>query len=719
MKAGMDRLLRPKSIAIVGASPKPTSPGARILGNLTRCGFKGSIFLVNPGRTELEGRPCVPSVSDLPLGIDLAALCVPKAAIAECLRECAAREVGSAVVFASGYAEQDQEGAAEQAAITEIARESNIALLGPNCLGFINAIAGIPVTIATCNPPAEIKPGVGVIAQSGAFMSSLRATFDLKGIPASMLVSVGNQAVLGIEDVLEDMIADPGTLVITIFAERLGEPQRFLELAAGARAARKPIVLMHTGKSNRAREAAQSHTGALAGNYAVMQALLTHESVILVDSLDELADVSALLCRYPTPPTAGVGLVTNSGALRAITFDYCEAAGIDVPELDEATKAAMAKRLPSYAVVENPIDLTVQVLQEPELVGIGGKALVDDPNVGSVVLAVHAGLEAAEYAKHAGPLLANSTKPIAYSVLGEGALVSPELLASLREGNILLFRSVERALGSVAKITAYGRSLLTNSRRPPASIHGAGPGSGVLTEVQGKSWLASKGVLIPKGGLATTIGQAHEIAERIGYPVVLKVQSRNLPHKSDVGGVILGVSDRAALERGWHELHENVLKKKANAVIDGILVEEMAPRGIELVVGMRRDPDWGPILLVGLGGVWIEILNDVRLMPVDLSEAAIAAELGRLRGAKLLHGARGAKPADIDAVARIAALIGSLAAAHPEILEIDINPLIVYEKGKGALALDALVVSAEPDDESRRATTPEHDVLEHGFASLK
>jgi len=703
------RLLRPASIAIVGASPKPASPGARVLDNLTRCGFGGSIFLVNPGRAELEGRPCVPSIADLPYGIDLAALCIPKSAIADSLQECAARGIGAAVVFASGYAEQDEQGAAEQEIIAGIARHANIALLGPNCLGLINAVDGIPITITASNPPAEIKPGVSVIAQSGAFMSSLRATFELKGIPTSMLVSVGNQAVLGAEDILEYLIADSNTQVITIFAERLREPKRFLELAARARNASKPIVLMHTGKSSQARAAAQSHTGALAGNHAVMSALLSHESVIMVDSLDELADVSALLCRYPSPPTAGVGLVTNSGALRAITFDYCDAVGLDVPALDEATKAALVGRLPAFAVLENPVDLTVQVLQEPNLVGIAGKVLVDDANIGSLVLAVHAGLEAAEYAKHAGPLLADAKKPIAYSVLGEGALVSPELVASLRAGGILLFRSVERALGAVAKATAYGQSLLHPPRRSFAPFHGIRPGHGVksgvktLMEFEGKRWLSAHGVPTPRGRLATTLEEARKIAADIGFPVVLKVQSRDLPHKSDVGGVILNITDEASLKRGWHELHENVHKTKADAVIEGVLIEATAPRGIELVLGIRRDPDWGPVLLVGLGGIWIEVLNDVRLMPINLSESAIAAELGKLRGAKILQGARGRTSSDIHAVAKIAAQLGHLAAACPEISEIDLNPVVVY--GEGALVLDALVVLDENGAGTERINT--------------
>jgi acetate---CoA ligase (ADP-forming) len=696
MAGKLDRLLRPRSIAIVGASPRPTSPGARVLSNLIRCGYEGSIALINPSRTELEGRPCVPSVDALSPDIDLAALCIPKESIGEALQACARRRIGAAVVFAAGYAEQDDDGAAEQERLVEISRDAGIALLGPNCLGFINAFDGVPITITTNNPPPAIKPGVGIIAQSGAFMSSLRATMELKRIPASMLISVGNQAVLGAEDFLEDMIEDANTRVVAIFAERLREPQRFLQLASRARAARKPIVLMHTGRSARAQEAAQSHTGALAGDHAVMRALSAHESVILVDTLDELADIAALLCRYPNPPTAGVGLVTNSGALRGLTFDYCEDAELDVPEIAQATKEKMAPRLPAFAVVENPIDLTVQSLVEPELVGLGAKALADDPNIGSVVLAVHAGLEAAEYAKHAGPMLAASEKPIAYAILGEGSLVSPELLAALAQGELLLFRSVERALGAVARITAYGRSLHWPARRTSSLDNRVSlPRAGTLAEHEGKGWIGRYGIHVPDGVLAQSVAEAEEIAAQIGFPVVLKAQARNLAHKSDAGGVILGINDTTSLRSAWSQLQDNVCKNAPGLALDGVLVERMGSPGVEMVLGLRRDPNWGPVLLIGFGGILIEIMNDVRLMPVDLSEDAIVAEILKLRGARLLQGARGAPPSDVRAVARAAMLLGDIARAHPEITEIDINPLVVYPESHGAVALDVLVVSSD------------------------
>ncbi len=688
----VNRLLQPKSIAIIGASARPESPGARVFAGLIRLGYSGDIHLVNPSRTELNGHPCVPTIGEIPVGVDLAVLCVPKNAVQASLEACIAKGIGAAVVFAAGYAEQDAEGMAEQERLAATAHAAGVALLGPNCLGFANMRAGAPITMVNITSPGSEFPGVAIVAQSGAFMSSLYATMTLKNVPTSYLVSVGNQAVLGVEDFLEQFIDDEGTQVIAVFAERLREPRRFLELAARARQRRKPIVMMHTGRSSQARAAAQSHTGALAGDDAIMRALVGHEAVILVDSIDELADVAALAAQYPDAPTQGVGVVTNSGALRGITFDYCEAAGLDVPGLEQDTLAKMGARLPAYAVAQNPIDVTVQAIAEPDLIGVGAKALLDDPNIGSVVLAVHAGKEAADYARLAGPMLSGSRKPVAYGLLGEGAPLTPELMATLRESRIPLFRSVERGLGAIAKLTAYGKSCKRPTRRQAAS--GGVPtlaGTGTLTEYESKRWIRSLGVPTPSGELARTLEDATRIAREIGYPVVLKAQSPALAHKSDSGGVILNLGDDGELARGWDELHTNIRHAKRDLQLDGVLVEKMAKRGTELVIGIKRDPDWGAVLLIGLGGIWIEILKDVRLMPVDLSEDEIVEEIGKLRASKVLDGARGAFPADVRAVARIASALGRAVLATPQVLEVDLNPVIVYPEG--AVALDALIVS--------------------------
>ena len=690
----VDRLLSPRSVVVVGASARPESPGARVFAGLKRLDFAGAIHLVNPTRAELDGHPCVASISAIPQGVDLAVLCVPKNAVQASLEACIERQVGAAVVFAAGYAEQDEGGAQEQRRLEDTARAAGIALLGPNCLGFANLRARAPITMVNIAKPASDAPGVAIVAQSGAFMSSLYATMSLKGTPVSSIVSVGNQAVLGVEDFLARFIDDDGTCVMAVFAERLREPKRFLELAARAREKHKPIVMMHTGRSSKARDAAASHTGALAGDDAIMRALVAHESVILVDSIDELADVAALAAAFPEAPTKGVGVVTNSGALRGITFDFCESAGLDVPVLDAATVEKMASRLPAYAVAENPIDVTVQAIAEPDLIGAGARALLDDPNIGSAVLAVHAGKEAAEYARLAGPMLAGSRKPVAYSLLGEGAPLSPELAAALRENGIPLFRSVERALGAVAKLTGYGRSRLRSPRAAsPSAPVPVFAGAGTLTEHDSKNWLRQLGIAVPKGALAKTVSDATRIANDIGYPVVLKAQASGLAHKSDAGGVILNIADEVALLRAWDELHANIRRARDGLALDGVLVESMARKGIELVIGIKRDPDWGPVMLLGLGGIWIEILKDVRLMPLDLTEAAIVEELTRLRATGVLQGARGNRPADLRAVARIAATLGQAVLATPQVKEVDLNPVIVYPEGEGAVALDALIVA--------------------------
>ena len=692
----LDRLLAPKSIVIVGASARSESPGARVFAGLKRHGYEGAIHLVNPTRSELEGHPCVPRVSELPAGVDLAVLCVAKDAVQGSLEECIGRDIGAAVVFAAGYAEQDERGKVEQEKLEVTARAAGVALLGPNCLGFASLGARAPITMVNVTKALSEQPGVAVIAQSGAFMSSLYATMSLKGIPVSYLVSVGNQAVLGVEEFLERFIDDDGTRSIAVFAERLRDPKRFLALAARAREKRKPIVLMHTGRSSKARAAAESHTGALAGDDAIMRALAQHESVILVDSIDELADVAALATLFPEAPTGGVGVVTNSGALRGITFDFCDGVGLDVPALETATVEKMAERLPAYAVAENPIDVTVQAIAEPDLIGAGARALLDDPNIGSVVLAVHAGREAVEYARLAGPMLAGSRKPVAYGLLGEGAPLTPELQAALRDNGIPLFRSVERGLGAVAKLTAYGKSLQRPARR--ARLGGTTPalaGQGTLTEWSSKSWLRQLGIATPDGAMAGTLEEASSIAERIGYPIVLKAQASALAHKSDAGGVILNIADDLGLRAAWDALHANIRRAKSDLRLDGVLVERMAPRGTELVIGIKRDADWGPVMLLGLGGIWIEILKDVRLMPLDLAEDEIVEELKQLRASAALLGARGSKPADLKAVARIAATLGRAVLDSPRITEVDLNPVIVYPEGEGAVALDALIVTSD------------------------
>jgi len=690
----VDRLLRPRSIAIVGVSD-PASPGATVLAGLRTFGYGGAIHLVSRGRREVLGEPCVASIDELPLDVDVAALCVPRDAVAEALAACVRRRMGGAIVFASGFAEADAAGRAEQDALAAMARKEGLALLGPNCLGLVNQIDGVPLSMGGIEPMRDRALTVGLIAQSGAMMSAIREAARAKGVGFSHMISTGNEAVLGAEDFLAALIEDGATRVIALFVEQIRRPRLFLALAAQARQAKKPIVLFHSGRGAAARAAARSHTGALAGDFRTMAALTAHEGVVLVESFDELTDVAALLDRAPAP-TTGVGVITNSGAFCGIAHDVCEAAGLDIPGLSEATVARVRALLPPFAPAANPLDLGTQLMRAPHLLGEAAQALLEDPNIGSLVIATVLGTsqQALDKARAAMPVLRAAKKPVAFGAIGGEAVLPAEFLSAFDDGKVVLFRSPERALRAVARITAHGRALRRRGvpRRVPDIAPTAPPARGMVLEYLAKPWLAAIGIPMPDGALARSCAEAAEIAARIGYPVVLKVQAKDLAHKSDAGGVMLDIAEAAGLERAWEKLHATLIKTRPDVSLDGVLVERMSPPGVEMVVGARRDPDWGAVVMVGLGGVFVEVLDDVRLVAPDATVEEITAEIGKLHGAKLLAGMRGAPPADIEALADIVAKTAALMRARPEIAEIDLNPVTVYAKGKGACALDALVV---------------------------
>jgi acyl-CoA synthetase (NDP forming) len=692
------RLLRPRSIAIVGVSPEPGSIGATMFSSLRSFDYGGAVHLVSRSRSEVFGQPCLPSIDDLPMDVDLAVLCLPRAGVLDAVAACGRRHIGGAIVFASGFAETGDAGLAEQHVIIETARRSGVAMLGPNCLGFINHLDGVALCMALPKPRRDRNPTVGFLSQSGAMMLAAVDVVRAKGVGFTHVVSTGNEAVIGVEDFLAEMIEDDATRVIMLFIEQIRRPQRFLELAARARERRKPIVMFHSGRTSASRVAALSHTGALAGDFRTMTALTAHQGVILVESFDELIDVAALLVRFPDPPTAGVGIVSNSGAFRGIAFDVCQEAGLEVPAFSQSVQDRIAALMPSFAVTDNPTDLGTQLLRTPELLGTVTQAMLDDPKVGSVVAAVVLGSQqqAVDKARAAHGVMCDAGKPVAFGAIG-GEAASPEFFAVFDDHKVPLFRSPERALRAMARVTDYGLALRRwDERAHAASVLEAPPPlpeSGTLPEYLGKVYLAKLGIAVPDGALARSVADAEQVAARIGYPVAMKAQAKDLPHKSDVGGVELGVGDADALRRRWERMHAAIGKARPDVRLDGVLIERMSRPGLELIVGARRDPDWGPVVAVGFGGVLVEILDDVRLMAPDVTDADVMRELGRLRGATLLAGARGAPPADVAALAAVVAKVAALMRAAPDVMEIDLNPVMVYPLGLGACALDALVVA--------------------------
>ena len=694
-------LFRPESVAIVGMSSKPGSAGQVVMNNLIDGGYEGEIHLVGRSGGEIRGRPVLREVAQLPIGVELAILMMPAEAVHETVRACVARQVRGAVCFASGFAEMGEEGRALQRAIAETARAGGMTLLGPNTVGYFNYVDAFYVMLVELVLPPKLDPAAGkavaIVAQSGGIGAHFGASLLARGVPVSYMMTTGNEAQIGLAEMIDFFVEDERTGAVVIYAEQIRGASGFLAAARRARARGKGVVLFHPGRSEKSQAAARSHTGALAGNHAAMQLMAEHAGVCVVDSLEEAIDLGQLLLRFPEPPTAGLGLVTASGALCGITQDYVEPLGLEMPPLSEPQVAALRKKLPEYTPPRNPLDLGTLVSWRPELIELGTKALAGDPAVGSLLASLPMPSPDASvvWLQAFVSGLEGHRKPAIFVMQNEDVALAPAFVDLARKTQAIVMRSPERAMRALARLSRYGRRPAASTPRPQALPYDGLPrlGTGTQAEWVGKQLLRAIGIATPQGSLAKTTDEALEIAGRIGYPVVLKAQAASLAHKSEVGGVLLGIGGDEALLAAWRQLHANVAGADPTLQLDGVLVEAMGPRGVELAVGASRDPQWGPILMVGLGGVWIEAIGDVQLLPADLPAAAIRERLQALKGAKLLNGFRGTPPVDLDAVVDVVTRIGRLMRTRSDIVEIDVNPLVAYPQGQGAMALDALIVT--------------------------
>lgn len=697
-KAAVELLMRPRSVAVIGVSSKPRSAGRTVLQNLLVNKFAGDIHLVGRSGGEIDGLPVLPKVDDLPEGVDLAIFALPAAGVKDALEGCARRGVRAVTIFSSGFAEAGARD--EQDELARIAREGGIAMLGPNCLGYTNFVDGFAVTFSAAREVSKLKPdrvdpAIAMVSQSGGLMAYARASLEAAHLPPSYLASTGNEAGVGLADFILFFADEPTTGVISLYLEEVREPEAFLAAARYARSKGKPVVMIHPGRSAEAKAAVQSHTGALAGDYDTMRVHLARAGVALVDTLEQWVDLTELLARFPEPPVEGPGIVTFSGGFCAIVHDYCADIGLDLPPLSKEIEAELAPQLPDFMPPRNPLDLGTEALWRPELTGIGTRGLLDDPAIGSLCVCIANAPPGAQrsYGFHFIDALKEHRKPAIFSL--PNSELAPEFEAALRENRIIFSRSAERTIQTMALATFHGRALERAKRAVTPEPFAGLPelGAGALPEWQGKALLRAIGIQVPEGGLAKSVEGAEAIAARIGYPVALKAQASALAHKTEAGGVILNLADADALRGGWAKLHANVARAQPGIALDGVLVEKMAAKGLELVIGAKRDPKWGPVLLVGLGGIWIEAIGDVRLLPCDLAEEDIVEEIGKLRSAKLLGAFRGSPPVDIAALAHTAALIGRLMLTRPDIMEIDINPVFAHAQGEGVTAVDALIVT--------------------------
>ncbi|WP_043640215.1 acetate--CoA ligase family protein [Nonomuraea candida] len=686
-------LFNPRSIALVGATDK-SGWSVSTLANLRAHAFPGPVHLVNTRGGVVHGMPAYRSLSEIPEPVDLAYVMVPTAAVPGVLREGAKLGIRCYVILTAGFGESGEEGARLEAEIAAFAAEHGLTILGPNGNGYINAAAGVtPYGLPI--PEPLLRGAVGVVLQSGALASSVLGFAQARNVGISLLTSMGNESVVTVTDVIDYLVDDPATRVIALFLETVRNPAEFSRVARRALKAGKPIVALKIGRSTLASNTAQAHTGALVGDDDVIDAALRQLGVIRVRSLEDLIITAGLLAATGPLPGRRVGVVTPSGGASEIIADRAEDEGLELPPFAPETVAALAEIVPSFGTVQNPLDVTGYVLIDRTLMGRALEIVSADPGIDLILLLSDAPKAAPPDPAPVLAMYTASARRIAESPVP--VVVVSNVLTDITEfgrrvqeetGFPYVAGGIEHGLHAIGAAVRWSelraRALSRPAPAPPAPGTVPPGASGLWAEHRAAGLLASAGLPVVPSELAREELEAVAAAERFGYPVVLKVAAEGLGHKSDIGGVRLGLGGAEEVRRAYRELVAAVPE------VAGVLVQPQRSGGVELLVGVVRDPAWGLTLAVGLGGVWVEVLRDtaLRVLPVDAGEVRTA--LSELRGAALLNGIRGAEPADLDAVAGVVARIAAFAESLGDGLEsLEINPLLV--SGSRVEALDALI----------------------------
>ncbi|MBB6095401.1 acyl-CoA synthetase (NDP forming) [Povalibacter uvarum] len=687
----LDSFFRPRSIAFIGATERSVWTRAA-LANLRTLGYEGKLHLVNRKGGEVLGQPAATSAASIGEPVDVALVMVPSEVLLSTFPDLEAAGIRNAVVLSSGFAESGKDGAARQQALSDAAREHGVSLLGPNCLGFVNFVDRTPVWTVGARPPVGASR-IAIVSQSGALAAQMSYFAGWQGIGLTYMISTGNEAGIDVAQAIDYLADEPRTQAIAVFLESVRDPSSFERAALRAKRARKPIVVLKVGTSQVAMKAAQAHTGSLVGDDRVFDAACQRMGLIRVRSLEDLI-ITAEVAARTGPISGGLGVVSLSGGLCEIAADRAEAEGVELPGLEPATMAALENALPGFGTPHNPLDVTGAVMLQPELLerslevlyaasNLSAMASVLDvpsaPEDDSALLRKLVASVSAVQGRHAKPgvMFSHTMRPM--------SAMSQQIA---REANLsYLPCGVHHGVTALGRVRAWTEMLDRPTRtRDQAVAQDVRPQS----EQQTLEFLASRGVPVIPTQIARSADDAVAIAQRFGASVALKIASADIQHKSDIGGVILDVRGDAAVADAYRMILQNASRARPEARIDGVAIAPMRKGGVELFVGTMRDPQWGPVLAVGLGGVWVEALRDtsLRLLPVTASEAE--EMLSELRGSKLLDGFRGAPAVDRKAVARVIAAIGEAALVlGPELLSLEVNPL--RASGDEVEALDGLV----------------------------
>ncbi len=707
----LEKLLRPRAIAVVGAS-EALGNGRNAVQNLLEVGYPGRIYPVNSRYDSVLGLACYPSLAALPERPDAVYIGIGAEKAVEEVRTAGALGISAAVVHAGGFAEVGQAGAELQRKLADAAAESGVAVCGPNCLGLINVHD--KVMLYGASMPRELKPGpIGAVFQSGSTLLALmNAGRDLR---FSYLISSGNEAVLDSSDYFDFLVDDPGTRLIIGFIDGFRKPDRFAAVAERAAKVHKPIILLKPGRSEAGRQAALAHTGALAGSDEVMEAMFRRYGVIRALDLNELVETSVLFSRVAqSPDVGGVAVTGVSGGEIAVVLDSAADHGVDLPALAPSVKERIEGTLPKHVKVANPLDMTATGLYQPDLYRQALLDLNDDPGYGLVAVSQDfpggmGEVQSQRYQDAASAFVeaaAGMSKPlVVFSNLSGD--IDPKVRAILDGGDVPLLLGTRESMKAIAELLRFG----TRKRLPADAGGGAETASsfdeaalialraklqaanGPLSEQDSKHLLSQVGIRVPREVLTQTADDAADAADEIGYPVVLKIVSADIPHKTEAGGVRLNLSSRRDVADAWSEIMASVLAYAPSARIDGVSVQEQVVGGLEMIVGCSRDEQFGSVILFGFGGIFVEVMKDVQMALAPVGRGEAEALIRSLRGFPLLNGARGRPRADVAALVDAVVMLSQLASALGRDLQaLDINPLLVLPEGRGVVAADALVV---------------------------
>lgn len=676
----LQQLLAPRSIVIVGASADFLKVGGRPLKNLLEKGYKGSLHLVNPKYESIAGIPCCPRIADIPQGVELAIVAVPAREVAGAIRQLGEKGVRGAVVFSSGFAETGEAGRALEEQLGQAAREAGIRLCGPNGLGFVNAFDNVVATFSQYADGETPAGPVGFVSQSGAFGTAIAALARARNLGLGYFVNTGNETDVDLVQVMRQLITDPRIKVGAAYVEGIKNGPAFLDLAEQAMAAAKPLIVTKVGRMKAGARAVASHTGALAGDDAVFNGIARQVGVIRARNEEHMLDIVEVLSNCELPKGKGLGLLTQSGGAGVLMADRAEELGLQVPQLQPATREALHTVIPGFGAVGNPVDVTGQFLSDPELLRKSTAILLTDPAIDVGVIwfqLMHS--QADKLVRVLQQIKSEATKPIVVCwVAGP-----PDGMAALRASGIPVLRGAEPAIDAVAALCQYAESRrrwqeARGERQPPPALPDVPAASGPVATVEAARLLAGAGLSLSAVALADSAEQAVAEAERLGYPVAVKIESPDILHKTDADGVRLGLADAQAVRRAFEAVTASARKHRPDARIDGVVVQAMAGGDTEFVLGLQYDRIFGPVVMAGLGGVLIEVLKDVAFRRAPLAASEAEDMLRELRGSAILEGVRGRPPVDRAALISAICAVSRLGAAlGPRLHTLDINPLLL------------------------------------------